>query len=294
MKRIHDIELNRRWRLLSISAAIIAIFAGGPSAAQTVDAPISVCTGEQFEVEWAGPDSTGDAITVAGEFAPADEFNDSTPTADGSPATLRAPFVDGRYDVRYIVNEPLGILVKDEILVESCGGGSSDEEEWPQIAVEARGTQIDYGDQINRSDQTPFGPAGYTIDQLCGASDDIGWAMQTMVDQIELSMQQAGSPVTFDMVERLPGAPTRAGIQQDMRNLRDAVCDQPPPKTTIQPFVVTYAYCRMAMYTPTHAMDIHLPPGAGDGTMSLADHTTREVMKMTLRRNFEAVASVSG
>ena len=282
-------------RLVPVLGAVFLLCASVPAAAQTVDAPRTVCAGDQFGVEWTGPDSAGDMITVARQQVDPDEFFDSASTADGTPATLRAPFEPGIYDVRYVQDEQ-DILVKEDIIVEQClSSGGAEEEQYPAVALRVNGTQIDYGDQINRSQNTPFGPAGFTIDQLCGASDEIAMAMQMMVDHVDAEMQQAGSPVTFDTLEYVPGgAPTRASLEQDMRNLRDAVCDQPPPKTTVQPFVITYAYCRMAMYTPTHAMDIHLPPGTGNGTMSAADHVKREVMKMTLQRNIKAVQASTG
>ena len=280
--------------LALVLGMIFLLCASMQSEAQTLEAPDTVCPGDRFAVEWTGPDAAGDTITIAGQQAAPDAFFDSTQTADGNPATLRAPLTLGAYDVRYVQNAQ-DILATDELIVGACySSGDSEEEEYPAVALRVHGTQIDYGDQINRSQDTPFGPAGYTIDQLCGASNEIGTAMQMMVDHVDAEMQAVGSPISFDTLRYIPGAPTRASIEQDMRNLRDSVCNQPPPKTTVQPFVITYAYCRMAMYTPSHAMDIHLPPGTGDGTMSAADHVEREVMKMTLQRNIRAVQATTG
>lgn len=282
-------------RHLTITVTMLAFtFASLPSYSQSLDGPVSVCPGDRFGVEWTGPDGAGDAITVAQSFMPPDESMDSAPTSDGNPAELNAPFQTGVYQLRYVQGAPLGVLTFDELIVDQCTSGGSDEEDWPLRAVEARGTQIDYGDQINRSGEGPFGPAGYSIDDLCGASDEIGTALQMMVGYVETAMQQSGAPVSLEMIESLPGMPSRAEIAADLRNARDAVCADPPNRVTVQPFVVTYAYCRMAMYTPTHAMDIHLPPGSGDGTMSMADHTTREIVRMTMRRNMDAVASFVG
>lgn len=280
-------------RLVSALGAIFLLCASVPSVAQDVIAPMRVCSGERFDVEWIGPDGSGDTITVAEQQADPDDFFDSDPTADGNPATLHAPFEPGIYDIRYVQGGQ-NILVEDEIEVEHCLTPGGDEEDYPAVALRVHGTQIDYGDQINRSQDTPFGPAGFTMDQLCAASDAYGMALQMMADHVDAEMLNAGSPVTFDALEYVPGAPTRASIERDMRNLQDAVCDNPPANVTVQPFVVTYAYCRMAMYTPTHAMDIHLPPGTGDGTMSAADHVKREVMKMTLQRSINAVQTHIG
>jgi len=228
-------------RLVPVLGAVFLLCASVPAAAQTVDAPRTVCAGDQFGVEWTGPDSAGDMITVARQQVDPDEFFDSASTADGTPATLRAPFEPGIYDVRYVQGEQ-DILVKEDIIVEQClSSGGAEEEQYPAVALRVNGTQIDYGDQINRSQNTPFGPAGFTIDQLCGASNQIATAMQMMVDHIEAEMHRVGSPVTFDTLRYIPGAPTRPSIEQDMRNLRDSVCDEPPPKTTVHPFVITSA-----------------------------------------------------
>jgi hypothetical protein len=271
---------------------LLILIASAPAAAQTVAGPISVCPGELFDVEWTGPDAHGDTITIAVPQYPADEVLDSGPTSDGSPVRLRAPFDPGVYELRYVQFEPQSILAREDILVDRCSS-SSEEEEMPLIAVEARGFQIDHGDEINRSDETPYGAAGYTVDQLCAASPQIGQAMQMMVGFLEAGMQQTEIPVILDAIASMPGAPNQVDIALDISNARDAICDTTPPRTTIQPFVITYAYCRMAMYTPTHAMDIHIPVGR-DGSMSMADHVKREVVKMTMHPNFEATSALLG
>ena len=274
---------------IAISLILIASVA---AEAQTLDGPGTVCTGTLFEVEWTGPDADNDTIAVAVPQYPADEILDSSPTSDGNPVELRAPFQPGIYELRYVQFEPTEILVKEDLIVEQCLAGG-DEQEWPPVAVEARGWQIDHGDQINTSDMSPYGPAGFTLEQFCAASPQVGQVLQMMVDQLEAGMQQAGVPFSMDALARAAGAPTRADIERDVSNGRDAICDNPPPTTTTQPFIITYAYCRMAMRTPTHAMDIHIPVGR-DGTMSMADHLTEEVVRMTMRQNFDATTALLG
>jgi hypothetical protein len=320
-----------RWYPASLLSAICLISASTQLAAQTVDAPPNVCTGNPFQVTWTGPNAPGDRITIASSQAAYDEFIDAVATADGNPAVLAAPAIPGTYAIRYTREQTPNVLVQEVLVVESCGissggsqgpagstvsSGSTDspagmpaqatdslegasdvmdnEGNWRPVAVEVRGTQVDYGNQIDRSDRTPYGRAGYTIDQLCEGSDEVGMTLQMISDQVELDMLEAGSPVSLDDIERLPGAPNREDIKEDMRNARDLICNEPPRRTTVQPFVITYAYCRMAMYTPTHAMDIHLPPGGGNGTMSMADHGAREVVVATLRRTLNATSGVLG
>jgi hypothetical protein len=118
--------------------------------------------------------------------------------------------------------------------------------------------------------------------------------MGAIIGQVEQSMAQAGSPITFGMIESLPGAPSRAGIGAGLESVRDEMCnrgDQPPQ---VQPVTITYAYCRMAVVTPHQVMDIHLPPQVGTGTMSAADYLQGEAMQVTLRRGFDAGAMATG
>ena len=294
----------RRHSALTVSATSL-MYVSTQLAAQTLDAPPSVCTGDPFEVEWTGPNLPGDRITLASVQAAYDESVDAVNTADGNPAVLGAPSIPGTYDVRYVQEQAPNIVAQDEVVVEDCGishaqstgltSATDADGSWRPVAVEVRGTQVDHGTQINRSDRTPYhGQAGYTIDQLCEGSEEVGMTLQMISDQVERGMREAGSPVSLDDIERLPGAPNRDDIKEDMRNARDLICDDPPRRTTVQPFVITYAYCRMAMHTPTHAMDIHLPPGRGNGMMSMADHGEREVVVATLRRTLNSTSAVLG
>ena len=278
--------LNRR--LASVLGAISLLCASSQSLAQTLEGPDSACVGQPLRIEWTGPNDSGDAITVAHVDAPAERFIDSAWTADEDPARLHAPFAAGTYELRYVGNDPREVLVKKRLDVDRC------DEEWPTVAVRLNGWQTDFGDQIDREQMTPYGPAGYSLEQVCDASGTAGWALQTMVDEVEAEMQGAGAPFTLDTLAYVSGAPTRAEIERDMRNGRDAICDQSPPRTTHQPFIITYAYCRMAMKTPTNSLDIHVPPGTGNGTMSMADNASREVMVMSLRRQIGKVEELTG
>ena len=298
-----------------VLTVMVAAFTASPAWGQSVNAPDSVCTNDEFDVAWTGRSGTGDLITVANPAMPADQFTSSRSTNDGSPATLRAPGTPGIYEVRYVQRDPLRALANRNLSVTDCassaqsgaapsGTSASDSADvsaesarptGPSRAVLVTGIQTDYGDMVNENPGGIFGTsANFTINDLCQNSGTIGWAMQTMVDQIELSMTQAGSPITLATIEGLPGAPARADIAAGLRVARDEFCDQPQETPSVYPYAITYAYCRMAMVTPQHAMDIHLPPGVGEGTMSMADHASREVMLVGLRRNLDAVANVIG
>jgi hypothetical protein len=271
---------------LTTAVALVALLPA-LSSAQTLEGPESVCAGEEFEVEWSGPNGSGDRIAVANPEAAPDSYLDSRETAEGSPAILQAPFIKGTYELRYIEADPANVLVYEDLIVNDCDVSQRRSE--PIGAVLVAGVQTDYGDVI-----TSEVDAGYTLQDFCAASDTIGWAMGAIIDQIESSMASAGSPITLQMIERLPGAPTRAGIENDLRVARDEMCRQAPEGPVTYPFVITYAHCRMAMATPTHAMEIHLPPELGTGRMSMADHTTREIVTLTLRPSLEAVSFTTG
>lgn len=273
---------------MRIAAALVAL-TPALSMAQSLDGPDMVCVGDEFEVDWSGPDGNGDRIAVANPDAPPDSDLNSAATAEGSPAVLQAPFVEGTYEIRYIESDPATVLVDEELIVRNCGASQQQTNTESSGAILVAGVQTDYGDVI-----TSEVDAGYTLQDLCAASGTIGYAMGAIIDQIESSMASAGSPVTLSMIESLPGAPTRAGIENDLRAARDEMCQQEQEGPVTYPYVITYAHCRMAMATPTHAMEIHLPPELGTGRMSMADHSTREIMTLTLRPSIEAASIATG
>jgi hypothetical protein len=277
-------------------AGLLILIASVPAAAQTLDGPTGVCAGQGFQVNWTGPGGNGDRIVVTVPQYPADEASDWRPTSDGNPVTLGAPTSPGTYELRYVQDEPLSILAREDLLVSDCdqeGYPNLGDDGYPQVAVEVRGFQVDHGDEINPDGESPYGPVGYTIDDFCAAAPQIGQAMRMIVYEIESAMAQGGVPVSLDMIELVPGAPSIEDIAEDVRNAREAICDQPPPSTTIQPFVITYAYCRMAMQTPTHAMDIHIPVGS-DASMSMADHQKDEVVTVSMQRSLQALSTQIG
>ncbi|MGI9205972.1 MAG: hypothetical protein ACR2Q3_18290, partial [Woeseiaceae bacterium] len=271
----------------------LILFTHERAQAQSLEAPDTVCIGDEFEVEWSGPNGSGDQIAISESSFPASQSLAARPTSGGNPAEMEAPAQEGFFEIRYVQAQPESILVRRSIAVQNCLSSATGEYATGiNQAVLVQGVQTNYGDVVH--EQPVFGEFDGTLEALCGASDTIGWAMNTIVDEIERSMTQAGSPITFNVVEALPGAPTREGIRQSVRRARDEVCQQQPPPPQVQPFAITYAYCRMAMVTPYQVMDIHLPPQIGTGTMSAADYTQGEAMQITLSRGFDAAATVTG
>lgn len=303
--------------ICSFAFILAALLGSPPLRAQTLDAPASVCLGDEFDVQWTGPNGDGDQITVAESMHAADQSFSFWETMGGSPAKFRAPGQEGFLEVRYVQAEPESILLQRGINVINCRSStySTGQAGTPSVptgdtpesagdtpiaqyttginrAVLVSGVQTNYGDVVHET--SPFGEFDGTIEALCGASDTIGWAMGAIIGQIEQSMSQAGSPITFGMIEALPGAPSRASIAASLRTVRDEVCNQEEKPPQVQPVTITYAYCRMAMVTPHQVLDIHLPPQIGTGTMSAADYLEGEAMQVTLRRSFDSAAMVTG
>jgi hypothetical protein len=244
--------------------------------AATLDAPDEVCVGEEFEVDWSGPDGDGDLITIAFPGAPPDIFDNSRQTAEGNPASLRAPLVPGTYEIRYVQSEPLGALARREIQVTDCIAATQTEScplpRYPveSYAVVATGVQSDSGEQYPQQQ-------GFTLQQLCDVSDMVGPMLEDLLNRVQIPLD-----VPVDTI--------RNNIANQLQSARNTICPVEESSETEYWFTITYAHCRMAMNTLPYSMDIHLPPGLGEGTMSMADHSKREVMQLTLKRNIDAVA----
>lgn len=291
-----------------------------------VTAPNTVCTNETFEVQWSGPDAVGDRITLTIPAAPADEVSISAATSDGSPATLNAPDEPGFYEVRYAEGARANILARQGVRVNDClsgsgqsggaagpsvgagsssggagnsgatpsaGGGGSMVGSGSRKIVLVTGVQADY-DQGAPDYMMDYGFGVFTTEDLCAASDTVGWALGEIVNQIEISAIEAGSPILIHEVERMPGAPTREDIADSMKTARDGFCDREDGKSTIYPFVITYSYCRMTMVTNTSMLDILLPAGGGSGTMTVADYASGEASQVSLRRDIGKAQEVLG
>lgn len=83
----------------------------------TIDGPAEVAAGEQFDVEWTGPDGPGDYITIVPEGAAAREYLSYFGTSIGSPGTLTAPEEPGEYELWYVTATEYGIFARTAITV---------------------------------------------------------------------------------------------------------------------------------------------------------------------------------
>jgi Ca-activated chloride channel family protein len=85
------------------------------SVSATLEAPESVVAGADFEVNWSGPSSKGDYISIVAAGAEKGKFLDYAYTRAGSPAKITAPDALGEYEVRYVVGQSKRIMASRPI-----------------------------------------------------------------------------------------------------------------------------------------------------------------------------------
>jgi Ca-activated chloride channel homolog len=83
----------------------------------TLKAPASVPKGSQFEVEWTGPNGPSDYITIVPIGSKAGTYASYAYTANGSPATIKAPDTAGKYEIWYASDRAAQTLAKIPIEV---------------------------------------------------------------------------------------------------------------------------------------------------------------------------------
>jgi len=82
-----------------------------------VKAPDSVEAEADFEVQWEGPNYSGDYVTIVPADADASEYGSYAYTKHGSPSQLKAPEETGSYEVRYVMDRDRVILGRTPITV---------------------------------------------------------------------------------------------------------------------------------------------------------------------------------
>lgn len=83
----------------------------------SVSGPESIGAGGTIEVQWNGPDSPGDYITVVEIGAPDGEYNAYARTARGSPARLIVPDGLGKYEIRYVLDSSSRVLASAPLAI---------------------------------------------------------------------------------------------------------------------------------------------------------------------------------
>lgn len=84
----------------------------------TLDAPAQITLGtSRIEVEWTGPDGSGDYVSVAVPGAEDTDYERYKRTRDGSPLVLRMPDAAGRYELRYVMSDARRVIARRPIEV---------------------------------------------------------------------------------------------------------------------------------------------------------------------------------
>ncbi|HYE60414.1 MAG TPA: hypothetical protein VD997_00330 [Phycisphaerales bacterium] len=96
-----------------LARASIEVLAAGAM----LEAPAEVGIGAPFSVTWAGPNNTGDFVTIVPTGAPDAEYASYAETSKGSPASLTAPVKAGEFEVRYVTGQAKKVLARRAIKV---------------------------------------------------------------------------------------------------------------------------------------------------------------------------------
>jgi Ca-activated chloride channel family protein len=85
----------------------------------TLAAPEKTAPGASVEIEWAGPDNSGDYVTIVPASAAEGSYAAYAYTRAGSPARVAAPSVPGPCEIRYLSGQGARTLARRAITVEA-------------------------------------------------------------------------------------------------------------------------------------------------------------------------------
>lgn len=83
----------------------------------TLTAPEEIVAGAVIEVDWKGPNNTGDYITAVPKSMPDGQYGNYTNTATGSPLKVLAPIAPGDAELRYMTGQGNKVLARRAIKV---------------------------------------------------------------------------------------------------------------------------------------------------------------------------------
>lgn len=148
----------------------------------TVSGPDRIGAGGTIEVQWTGPNSPGDYITVVEVGAPDDEHNDYARTTSGSPLTFLVPDGLGKYEIRYVLNISKRVLASQPLTIEPVSARL----ELKNTAVPGGKATVEWTGPNNQSDYITVVPKGAPADK-----------------HLDYARTTSGSPVSIQMPEEL-------------------------------------------------------------------------------------------
>lgn len=83
----------------------------------SVSGPEQAHSGGTIQVQWTGPDSPGDYLTVVESGAPKGEYTHYARSSSGSPASLQVPDGLGNYEIRYVLGNSKRTLAAQPIVL---------------------------------------------------------------------------------------------------------------------------------------------------------------------------------
>ena len=89
----------------------------------TLSAPTELEPGEEFTVEWTGPNDPQDYLSISDPDSDHRAYISWQPTEIGSPLPLRAPQDPGQYEIRYVRSSDGALLAREPMTVTAAEVG---------------------------------------------------------------------------------------------------------------------------------------------------------------------------
>jgi len=83
----------------------------------TLEAPTELSPGQEFTVEWVGPNAPQDYLSLSLPETENEAYIEWQPTASGSPLRLHAPHDPGSYEIRYVRASDDAVLAREPLIV---------------------------------------------------------------------------------------------------------------------------------------------------------------------------------
>ncbi|MEX0970083.1 MAG: VWA domain-containing protein [Paracoccaceae bacterium] len=122
----------------------------------TLAAPPVVVAGSDFPVEWTGPDTQNDFITIVALGAEDTVSGDYAYTRDGTPVSLRAPDQHGAYELRYLTGGERAVIATLPITVDAAQATLNA----APVASSGAEIQVTWSGPDNRNDFITVVPVG--------------------------------------------------------------------------------------------------------------------------------------